>query len=119
MPRVDLETDRTNGRKRAMDMHASATRLLALPPDTFLLPGHAAGPVPFDRRPIVGTVRQVRERVPLLTQKRDEFVERLVRELPAVGALERAIVKANETGQSATLDASIEAGPHGCSSGLR
>lgn len=117
--RIDLESDRAPARKRAGDLHASVQRLFALPADTFVLPGHASAPIAFDRRPVTATLRQVREGVPLLTQRRDELVERLARELPRVPDAHRAIARANETGTSATLDLSIEAGPHGCATGLR
>lgn len=117
--RIDLETDRAQGRKRAGDLHTSVQRLFALPADTFVLPGHASAPVAFDRRPVIATLRQVRERVPLLTQRREDFAERLARELPPVPETQRAIARANETGTSATLDISIEAGPHGCATKVR
>src|SRR2546429_3290410 len=48
--------------RRAHVLHASLRRLVALSPDTVVLPAHTSEPVAFDGRPISATVREVQER---------------------------------------------------------
>ena len=46
--RPDLEASPEQARSRARLLHASLQRLLALPPETLILPGHTSEPVAFD-----------------------------------------------------------------------
>ena len=69
-------------RTRALALRTSLDRIFAFAPDTLVLPGHSDKAVPFDRRPLVGTLRQTRDRVPLLSLPRDEFVERILDRAP-------------------------------------
>lgn len=100
---------------RALAMHHALSRILALPPDTLLLPGHTSAPVAFDRRPLVATLHQVRERVPLLALPRDAFVDAVLERLPAAPASHRLVMRANEAGEPLPADATrLEAGPNAC-----
>src|SRR3989440_8475085 len=56
--RPDLEATTEQSRRRAHVLHASLQRLVALPPETVVLPAHASEPVAFDRRPISATMRE-------------------------------------------------------------
>src|SRR5256884_3179381 len=53
--RPDLEASAEQARRRAHVLHASLQRLVALPPETVVLPAHTSEPVAFDGRPISAT----------------------------------------------------------------
>lgn len=100
---------------RALALHHALARLLALPPDTLVLPGHTGAPVAFDRRPLVATMHQVRDRVPLLALPRDEFVDAVLERLPAAPPVHRLVARANESGEPLPADTTrLEAGPNAC-----
>src|SRR5438874_12545823 len=63
--RPDLEATADDSRRRAHALHASLQRLVALPPETVVLPTHTSEPVSFDGQPIGATLRAVRDRLPL------------------------------------------------------
>src|SRR5437763_7857261 len=50
--RPDLEADEHQTQARASQLYHSLHKLLALPSDTLVLPGHTSMPVPFDGVPI-------------------------------------------------------------------
>src|SRR5256885_10420150 len=56
--RPDLEATTDESRHRAQVLHASLQRLVALPPETAVLPAHASAPVAFDGRPISATLEE-------------------------------------------------------------
>lgn len=113
--RPDLEADRAKATHQAVALHGTLQRLLKLAPDTLVLPCHTSDPVPFDRRPIVAELRQVRARVPMLGLGRDEFVTRVLEKLPPTPPNHKLIVKANEAGDVAGLDpVRVEAGANRC-----
>lgn len=113
--RPDLEADRHMATARAVALHATLQRIQKLPPDTLILPCHTSEPVPFDRRPLVAELKQVRARVPFLVLGRDEFVTRVLEKLPPTPPNHKLIVKANEAGELAGLDAMrVEAGANRC-----
>lgn len=113
--RPDLEADRAETQARAVALHASLQRILRLPGDTLIASCHASEPVPFDRRPVVGELRQAVARIPMLALSRDEFVARLLERLPPAPPNHRKIVQANEAGEMLWMDATpLEAGANRC-----
>src|SRR2546422_679111 len=56
--RSDLEGSAEQARRRARVLHASLQRLVALAPETVVLPAHTSHPVAFDGRPITATLRE-------------------------------------------------------------
>ncbi|HUR68095.1 MAG TPA: MBL fold metallo-hydrolase [Candidatus Thermoplasmatota archaeon] len=112
--RPDLEADRQQATSRALTLHATLERLQKLPPETLVLPCHTSAPVPFDKRPLVAQLHQVRARTPMLALPRNEFVARILDKLPETPPNHKLIVKANEAGDASGLDASVEAGANRC-----
>lgn len=113
--RPDLEADVHEAKARAVALHGSLQRILRLPAGTLVAPCHVGAPVPFDRRPLVAELRQVRARTPMLSLARDEFVDRLTQRLPPPPPNHHAIVKANEAGEAPWSDApKLEAGANRC-----
>src|SRR6059058_4308088 len=112
--RPDLEASAEQARHRAQVLHASLQRLVALPPDTVILPAHTSEPVAFDGRPISATLRQVRERTPLLRETEETFVSLILNRLPPTPPNHHRIVALNEAGTLPDDPAELEAGANRC-----
>lgn len=112
--RPDLEADRAQTTARALLLYASLGRIMKLPEETLLLPCHTSSPVPFDKRPLVAQLRQVRSRTPMLALPRDEFVARIRERIPSTPPNHTRIVHANEAGDASGLEPAIEAGANRC-----
>jgi glyoxylase-like metal-dependent hydrolase (beta-lactamase superfamily II) len=113
--RPDLEATPEGAREKAHSLHASLHRLLKLAPGTLVLPGHTSDPVPFDGEPVVGTLSEVREKVQLLGEDEEAFVEKIAgRRLPPPENHER-IVELNRAGAHPEGDPTeLEAGANRC-----
>src|SRR5712692_7041863 len=73
--RPDLEADEQQARLRASALYHSLHKLLALPSDTLLLPGHTSTPVPFDGIPIAATLARIVEQVGILHVPYEMFLQ--------------------------------------------
>lgn len=113
--RPDLEASPDEARGRARLLYGSLRELAKLPPDTLVLPGHTSEPVPFDRRPLVATLAEVRGRVPLLHLSDGEFVETILGRIPPTPPNHDTIVEMYEAGQLSEGDPTeLEAGANRC-----
>lgn len=113
--RPDLEADEQQARLRASELYHSLHRLLALPSDTLVLPGHTSTPVPFDGIPIVATLAQIVEEVGILHAPREAFLEQIMMRLPPTPPNYRQVIMFNEMGllpESGVTD--LEAGANRC-----
>src|SRR5216684_7486516 len=75
--RPDLHADEQETRARSSLLYHSLHKLLALPSETLVLPGHTSQPVPFDGEPIGAQLSEIDERVGILHATRTMFVETL------------------------------------------
>jgi glyoxylase-like metal-dependent hydrolase (beta-lactamase superfamily II) len=114
--RPDLDATPEVVRQRARELYRSLRRLLALDPETLLLPGHTGEPVAFDGEPICAPLSRVRGSVRIL--KEDAFVERIANHgTPTPSNFER-IVELNRAGLSPEGDPTeLEAGANRCAAG--
>jgi glyoxylase-like metal-dependent hydrolase (beta-lactamase superfamily II)/rhodanese-related sulfurtransferase len=113
--RPDLEATPEEARRRARLLHRSLGRLLELPDDTLLLPGHTSEPVAFDGRPIVAELREVRERTELLRAGETAFVTAILERIPPTPPNHHRIVALNEAGTLPDADPTeLEAGANRC-----
>lgn len=113
--RPDLEASAEETQARARALHASLRRLLALPAETIVLPGHTNAPVAFDRRPLSATLAEVRRRVALLREEEATFVDALLARVPPTPPNHRRIVALNEAGVLPEGDPTdLEAGANRC-----
>src|SRR3989475_864157 len=76
--RPDLEGSAEQARRRARVLHASLQRLVALAPETVVLPAHTSEPVAFDGRPISATPREVQGRTSLLRETEETFESQIL-----------------------------------------
>ena len=113
--RPDLEATTDQSRRRAHALHASLHRLVALPPDTLVLPAHTSEPVVFDGRPISSTLGEVQERTSLLRETEEAFVSQILTRLPPTPPNHHRIVALNEAGTFPDDATELEAGANRCS----
>jgi len=113
--RPDLEARPEEARVRAHLLYASLQRLLTLPADTLILPGHTSAPIAFDERPLAGTLADVRAVIPRLQAPEATFVSEILSRIPPTPPNHQAIVELNETGAPPPADpTSLEAGANRC-----
>jgi glyoxylase-like metal-dependent hydrolase (beta-lactamase superfamily II) len=113
--RPDLEASPEQAGQRARLLHRSLRRLLALPPQTVILPGHTSQPVAFDGSPLQATLEQVRSGVPLLAVDEDTFARTLLERLPPTPPNHHTIVELNQRGVFPAGDPTdLEAGANRC-----
>lgn len=113
--RPDLRADEQETRTRSALLYHSLHKLLALPSEIFVLPGHASQPVPFDSKPLGTRLAEIDERVDLLHATQTVFVETLLQRLPPTPPNYERIVTLNEAGlfpESGVVE--LEAGGNRC-----
>ncbi|HSM55802.1 MAG TPA: MBL fold metallo-hydrolase [Candidatus Sulfomarinibacteraceae bacterium] len=116
--RPDLEADAGADRERAHLLYGSLQRLLALPDETLVLPGHTSEPVSFDGAPIAETLADVRTSAELLNVSEDDFVETVLARIPPAPPNHERIVLLNEVGRMPDGDPiELEAGANRCAIG--
>jgi DNA-binding transcriptional ArsR family regulator/rhodanese-related sulfurtransferase len=76
--RPDLHANAQEARARSALLYHSLHKLLALPSETLVLPGHVSQPVSFDGVPIGARLAEIDEQVGLLHVTQTVFVETLV-----------------------------------------
>jgi glyoxylase-like metal-dependent hydrolase (beta-lactamase superfamily II)/rhodanese-related sulfurtransferase len=113
--RPDLEAGRAEAETRARTLYSSLRRILALPADTVILPGHTGKPVAFDRRPLQAPLGDVRARTPLLDAAEGTFAAEVTARLPPAPPNVAVIMGSNETGIApAVSPGELEAGGNRC-----
>jgi len=113
--RPDLHTTQEDAGIRAEALYHSLHKLLSLPAETVVLPGHSSQPVPFDGVPIRTTLALVDEHIEMLHLTRADFVRQLLNRLPATPPNYDRIVTLNEAGLTPDHDVTdLEAGANRC-----
>jgi glyoxylase-like metal-dependent hydrolase (beta-lactamase superfamily II)/rhodanese-related sulfurtransferase len=113
--RPDLEASPEETRTRAHALHRSLKRILDLPSETLVLPGHTSEPTPFDGEPLAGKLAQVREKVEVLGASEDVFVKVILARVPPTPPNHHRIVASNEAGTLPEGDPTdLEAGANRC-----
>jgi glyoxylase-like metal-dependent hydrolase (beta-lactamase superfamily II)/SAM-dependent methyltransferase len=113
--RPDLEASSEETRTRAHALYRSLERILDLPPEILVLPGHTSEPVAFDGKPLAGTLAEVREGVEMLGTSEDAFVEAILARIPPAPPNHHRIVESNEAGLLPGGDPTdLEAGANRC-----
>ena len=116
--RPDLDATTEGSRDKARELYHSLQRLLALVPETLVLPGHTSEPVAFDGEPIGSPMSEVRRSVQILRYDEYAFVEKIAgRVTPTPENFER-IVELNRAGEAPEGDPTeLEAGANRCAAG--
>jgi glyoxylase-like metal-dependent hydrolase (beta-lactamase superfamily II) len=112
--RPDLLGSAEKSRANAHLLYQSLQRLLTLPSETILLPGHSNTPAPFDKVPLTASLGDLRNQVELLRISESEFVETLLARIPPAPPNHDRIVELNETGLLIENPVELEAGANHC-----
>src|SRR6266700_1188577 len=113
--RPDLHTTQEEATAGAEALYHSIHKLLSLPAETVVLPGHSSQPVPFDGVPISTTLAQVNARIEIIHLTRADFVRQLLSRLPATPPNYDRIVILNEQGLLPEVPMTeLEAGANRC-----
>lgn len=113
--RPDLEASAGEARERAHALYHSLRRLVTLPEDVLVLPGHTSEPVPFDNHPIAAPLTDVRGAVAMLDLPEDAFVATVLARIPPTPPNHHQIVLLNEAGTLPAGDVTdLEAGANRC-----
>jgi glyoxylase-like metal-dependent hydrolase (beta-lactamase superfamily II) len=116
--RPDLEVGAGQAERQAHMLYHSLQTLLALPPETLILPGHTSTPVAFDGQALVATLAEVSQRVAFLTLSEAVFVEHILARIPPAPPNHHHIVELNEAGRLPAGDLTdLEAGANRCAVG--
>jgi glyoxylase-like metal-dependent hydrolase (beta-lactamase superfamily II) len=101
--------------RRAHLLYTSLSRLLTLPPQTLVLPGHTSSPVAFDGVAIAATLAETQTEVALLRLPEAEFVDAVLARVPPTPPNHHHIVALNQAGMLPEGDATeLEAGANRC-----
>jgi glyoxylase-like metal-dependent hydrolase (beta-lactamase superfamily II) len=116
--RPDLDADSEGAKTRAKTLYGSLQRILALPPETLILPGHTSEPVAFDGEMIGSTLAEVHEKAEVLRLAEDAFVQKITARIPPTPPNYRRVVELNEAGRLPEGDPTdLEAGANRCAAG--
>jgi glyoxylase-like metal-dependent hydrolase (beta-lactamase superfamily II) len=100
---------------KAHVLYGSLQRLLALPPETLVLPGHTSAPVAFDGEPIAAALAEVQRATPLLAADQHTFVSTILGRIPPTPPNHAQIIALNEDGAALPADpTALEAGANRC-----
>jgi glyoxylase-like metal-dependent hydrolase (beta-lactamase superfamily II) len=116
--RPDLHAGTAESTRRAELLFDSIRRLLDLPGDTHLCPGHTSVPTPFDGIFLSTPLWKVPERLDNWLNSRGSFVERILARIPPTPPNYERIVELNEFGTGPEGDPTdLEAGANRCAVG--
>jgi glyoxylase-like metal-dependent hydrolase (beta-lactamase superfamily II) len=116
--RPDLEATPDEARQRARLLYRSLQRILALPSQTLILPGHTSEPIEFDQKVLGRSLGEIQAQVELLRLPEEIFVARLLSRIPPTPPNHHQIVALNEDGQFPEHDPTeLEAGANRCAIG--
>jgi glyoxylase-like metal-dependent hydrolase (beta-lactamase superfamily II) len=99
---------------RARLLYRSIQRLLKLPAEAMVLPGHVSEPIPFDGRLLATTIGEIRDNVALTRLTEAKFVEAVLARIPPSPPNHTRIAELNERGEIPEDPQELEAGGNRC-----
>jgi len=115
--RPDLHKSADQIRLAARDLYHSVRRIMALGPDTIILPGHAVPPVPFDGVALVATAAAVGSTAKILQRGESDFVNALAETSLPTPPNYLDVTRLNEAGELPSDVFGLEAGANRCAAG--
>jgi glyoxylase-like metal-dependent hydrolase (beta-lactamase superfamily II) len=113
--RPDLQASPDEARERAKILYRSLRRLLELPADTLVFPGHASEPAAFDRKLIAERLGKISARIAAWLRSEQDFLAAILDRIPPTPPNYIRIVELNEAGTMPEGDVSeLEAGANRC-----
>jgi glyoxylase-like metal-dependent hydrolase (beta-lactamase superfamily II) len=113
--RPDLHAAGGESEARSRLLFKSLTRLTSLDAQLLVFPGHTSEPVSFDGEMLTASVGEVARRLSDWLSSEEEFVNRILAQIPPMPPNYEVISQANESGEWPDSDpADLEAGPNRC-----
>jgi glyoxylase-like metal-dependent hydrolase (beta-lactamase superfamily II)/rhodanese-related sulfurtransferase len=113
--RPDLKANTDEVITRAKLLYHSIHKLLSLNPDTLVLPAHLASTIPLDGKLIAGSIKDLKNKLQMLTFAEDEFVDYTQSRIPPTPPNYLTIATLNKQGSYEGYNpADLEAGANRC-----
>lgn len=113
--RPDLKANEEEARKRAELLYDSLQKIIGMDGNIVVLPAHTSKPVDFDNKPIKASLSEIKKNVLLLHLKKEDFVKRIIDNLPPAPSNYLAIVEKNLVGDFSDVNPTdLEAGANRC-----
>ncbi len=113
--RPDLHASIEEAREKAHLLYRSLQRLLRLPAETVILPGHSSQPIAFDQTPVSAPLGEVQKRLASFPATEDAFVALILARIPPTPSNYERIIAYNEAGDVPAQNATeLEAGANRC-----
>jgi glyoxylase-like metal-dependent hydrolase (beta-lactamase superfamily II)/rhodanese-related sulfurtransferase len=113
--RPDLKADNDEARRRTGLLYGSLQLLINMNDNIIVLPAHINTPVDFDNKPIMATIGEIKNKVPILKLDKSEFVETILAKLPPTPPNFLSIVEKNLKGDFSDINpVDLEAGANRC-----
>ena len=115
--RPDLKSSEEIARQKTVKLYRSLQKVLNLPEDTLVLPGHYHQPVQFDGKLIGKTLQYLKKHLALLHLNQTAFIDEILTNMPDTPPNFEQIVNLNVIGDADNYDlVDLEAGENRCSS---
>lgn len=113
--RPDLKADEDELKKRAGLLYQSLKKLMDINPEYLVLPEHASKPIPFDKYMIASTLKEIKNKVPVLALTENDFINNILSKIPPTPPNYKRIVELNLAGDIQSVNpAEVEAGANRC-----
>lgn len=113
--RPDLKSNSDEAIQKSKLLYQSLQKLLALDENVTVLPAHTSQPVDFDNKPIQTTIGHIKQNVPMLQLKEEEFINTILQRIPPTPANYLSIVEKNIKGDFSDINpVDLEAGANRC-----
>ncbi len=113
--RPDLKASEEESRNKTRLLYQSLQKLLTLPDDTVVLPGHTSQPVAFNEQPIATTLGELKEKLSWLALPEESFIETVLQRIPPTPSNYLSISDLNRKGDFSWVDPlELEAGANRC-----
>jgi len=113
--RPDLRADEDEAKTRAGLLYDSLQKLIKLDERISVFPAHASSPIPFDGKPIMATLLEIKKDVSILRLSKEDFIKTILAKLPPAPANYQAIVERNLMGSFSDVNPiDLEVGANRC-----
>jgi glyoxylase-like metal-dependent hydrolase (beta-lactamase superfamily II)/rhodanese-related sulfurtransferase len=113
--RPDLKAGEQGTIEKARMLYKSLKRILELPEDIIVMPGHSNQPIDFDDRPVQTTIGNIKKSVSILQLTEQDFINTILQRIPPAPANYQLIVDRNYKGDLGNINPiDLEAGANNC-----
>jgi len=113
--RPDLKADLDSTKARARLLYRSLQKLMTLPDETIVLPGHTSKPIEFDSKVVQKPLSEIKVSVKMLRLHEDEFIDRVLHGIPPTPPNYISIIEKNLRGDYSDINpVDLESGANRC-----